>query len=177
MSRRWLPAAGAWAVAAIAIGCGGVEGPPTTIVDADSADQIVFGLDHIITTSGVLRVRVEADTAYFYASTQRFELRQMKVIFYTTVGIESSTLTALEGTYYSNNGNMEARHDVVGLTPDGRRLTTTRLTYNRLSDQLRSTDPFVFDSPDEHLEGDGFTSDPDFMDVRATSIRGGVRNQ
>lgn len=176
MSRSLLPAAGAAVVAVIAIGCGGVEGPPTTVVDADSADQIVFGLDHIITTSGVLRVRVEADTAFFYASTQRFELRQMKVIFYNTVGIESSTLTAQEGTYYSNNGNMEARIDVVGVTPDGRRLTTTKLTYNRLSDQLRSTDPFVFDSPEEHLEGDGFTSDPDFQDVQATSIRGGVRN-
>ncbi len=177
MSRRWLPGAGACAFAAVAIGCGGVQGPPTTIVDADSADQIVFGLDHIVTTSGVRRVRVEADTAFYYASTQTFELRQMKVIFYTPVGTESSTLTAREGTYHTNNGNMEARIDVVGLTPDGRRLTTSKLTYHRLSDQLRSTDPFVFDSVDEHLEGDGFTSDPNFMDVQATSIRGGVRNQ
>lgn len=177
MSPRLLPAAGAWVVAAVAIGCGGVEGPPTTVVDADSADQIVFGLDHIITTSGVLRVRVEADTAYYYASTQRFELRQMKVTFYTEIGTESSTLTALEGTYYANTGNMEARIDVVGLTPDGRRLTTSKLTYNRISDKMRSTDPFVFDSEDEHLEGEGFTSDPNFSDVQATSIRGGVRNQ
>jgi len=31
-------------------------------------------------------------------------------------------------------------------------------------------------SPEENLEGSGFSADPDFRNVRATDIRGGVRN-
>ncbi len=89
---------------------------------------------------------------------------------------ESSRITADWGIYELQTGNMVARTNVVGITPDGRRLTTSELTYDRLGNQLKTDAEFVFDSPDEHLEGSGFTADPDFRNVRATDIRGGVRN-
>ncbi len=164
------------AYAAVVMACSGMEGPPTTVVGADSADRIAFGVGHNVTTNGILRVRIEADTTYFYDASQTAELRQLTIIFFSAEGIETSRITADWGNYELQTGNMIARTNVVGTTPDGRRLTTSELTYDRLGNRLKTDAEFVFDSPEEHLEGSGFTADPDFRNVRATDIRGGVRN-
>ncbi len=164
------------AYAAVALACSGVEGPPTTVVGVDSADRVAFGVGHNVTTNGMLRVRIEADTTYFYDASQTAELRQLTVIFFSAQGAETSRITADWGSYELQTGNMIARTNVVGITPDGRRLTTSELTYDRLSNELQGNKDFVFDSPDEHLEGSEFTADPDFRNIRAMDIRGGVRN-
>ena len=164
------------AYAAVVLACGRVEGPPTAVFAADSADRVAFGVGHNVTTNGMLRVRIEADTTYFYDASQTAELRQLTIIFFSSEGMETSRITAEWGTYELRTGKMLARTNVVGTTPDGRRLTTSELTYDRLGNQLRTDKAFVFDGPDEHLEGSGFTADPDFRNVRATDIRGEVRN-
>ena len=162
---------------AVVLACGGVEGPPLTVAAADSADQVVYGLVHNVTADGVLRARIEADTAYFYEATQVAELRQLTAVFFSSQGAVSSTITSAEGTYEWRTGDMEARIDVVGVTPDGRRLTTPVLHYSKLSNRLDGSQQFVFDAPDRHLEGSGFTADPDFSDIRATGISGRVRGR
>ncbi len=160
-----------------ALSCRSVDEPQTIAVMADSADHVYFGVIHAVTTDGVLRARIEADTAYFYEGTQTFELKQLKATFYTLLGAPASTITAAEGTYQSRTGDMEARIDVVGVTPDGRRLTTSVLSYGKLSNRLTGPEDFVFDAPDRHLEGTGFTADPGFRDIRATGISARARNQ
>jgi LPS export ABC transporter protein LptC len=165
------------AYAAVAVACRGIEGPPTTVMEGDSADNVVFGIKHSISTDGMRRVRIEADTGYYYEAQQAVELRQLTVIFYSTEGAESSRITADWGTYNYRTGNMVARTNVVGITPDGRRLTTSKLEYNQVADRLETDEPFVFDSPDEYLEGSGFSADRDFRNVRVTNPREGrVRN-
>ena len=67
---------------------------------------------------------------------------------------------------------MQARGNVIGVSPDGRRLTTSVLDYEKAAHQLVGPEAFVFDAPDQHLEGSSFTADPDFRDVRATNVRG-----
>lgn len=161
---------------AIGIACDGVEGPAAQVTVADSADEVVYGVVHNVTIDGVLRVRVEADTAYFYEGSQSAELKQVRAVFHTLNGLPSTVLTSREGTYEWRSGNMEARIDVVGRTPDGRRLTTSILRYDKLADRLIGDQPFVFDAPDRHLEGNGFISDPDFRDVQATGVSGRARN-
>ena len=149
-----------------AIGCSGPERPPTTAsAVADTADQVVFGLKHQGTVDGVLRTRVEADTAYFYQSSQKATMRRIRVTFYSPEGKETSTLTAEGGIYDWRTGNMEARGHVVAVTPDNRRLNTTVLSYDKGTGKIIGPEAFVFDSPERHLEGEGFVSDPDFRDV------------
>ncbi len=60
------------------------------------------------------------------------------------------------------------------MTPDHRQLTTSVLQYNRGADQISGPDAFVFDAPDRHLEGESFTSDPEFKNVVTTRPRRGV---
>ena len=148
--------------------------PTQTVAAADTADQILFTMNYYVTVEGVRRARVEADTAYFYSPTQTAELRGVTVTFFSAQGQESSTLTCREGTYYWRTGDMHGRGNVRVVTTDGRRLTTERLVYSQDRNEVESDTAFVFDSPDEHLVGEGFTSDPDFRRVVAKSPRGTV---
>jgi LPS export ABC transporter protein LptC len=146
--------------------------PTTTIQAPDSADQVLEGFSHYVTNQGVRRSRVEADTAYFYESSQVTELRKLKVTFYDLKGAESSTLTARRGTYRWQDGSMEANDNVVVVSPDGRRLTTQTLRYDNATSTISTDKRFSFDRGTEHLEGNSFRSDPDFKNVVTDRPRG-----
>ena len=150
---------------------GGIK-PTATISAPDSADQVLITMSHEVTDSGVRRAKVRADTAYFYSPSQTAELRRVHITFYDPVGVETSTLTAHEGTYHWRTGDMEGRGDVVVVRTDGATLRTDVLRYNQAKSQVSSDRPFVFDEPNRHIEGEGFTSDPAFKVVTAIKPKG-----
>jgi LPS export ABC transporter protein LptC len=154
-------------------GCEDTGVRPTTTVQApDSADQVLEGFSHYVTNNGVLRSRVEADTAFFFESTQMNELHNVKVVFFDVKGAESSTLTARRGTYRWQDGSMQASGNVLVVSPDGRRLTTEVLRYDNATNTILTDRHFTFDRGDEHLEGNSFRSDPDFKNVVTDRPRG-----
>ena len=155
-------------------GCGDADKPPIAATPADTADKVIFGLNHQLTIDGAVRTRLQADTAYLFQASQTTLLRHIKVTFYTPEGRESSTLTAIWGKYDWRTGNMEAHDRVVAVTPEGRRLTTTVLRYRRSDQSIEGPETFVFDAPERHLEGDGFTADPDFKNVVTRRPRKGT---
>jgi LPS export ABC transporter protein LptC len=154
-------------IGAAMLACRDGSRPMTTTALADSADQVLIGMSHYVTSAGVPRARVRADTAYFFSPTQRAELRNVHITFYKAEGGESSSLTSREGTYNWRSGDMEARGNVAVVTTDGRTLRTEALHYSETKNQVTSEVPFVFDAPDRHVSGEGFVSDPDFRDVVA----------
>jgi len=162
---------GAFVVAAL--GCGEGGPPPTAAAVPDTADQVLWEVTHWITMDGVRRIKIDSDTVYMYETSQIAELYGVRVEFYSEEGSISSTVTSDEGTYELRTENMEARGNVVARTPDGRELITEILLFDRTSEMISGPEAFVFDSPERHLEGDGFTSDPDFRDVVATGARAG----
>lgn len=153
--------------------CSDAGEPPTRLAAPDSADQVLYGMTHNVTIDGVLRARLDADTAYVYQNSQTADLVGVRVEFLSPRGTVSSTITADSGTYDFRGRDMEARGNVVAVTPDGRRLTTSILRYNRRSEEISGPAPFVFDAPDRHLEGSAFTADPEFSNVRAVEPRRG----
>ena len=60
---------------------------------------------------------------------------------------------------------------VVG-SGDGRTLKTEVMRYRQAANEVSSDQPFVFDGPGRHMEGAGFTSDPNFRNVIAVRPRG-----
>jgi LPS export ABC transporter protein LptC len=150
--------------------------PTTTVQTADSADQVLEGFSHYVTNEGVLRSRVEADTAFFYEATQVTELHKLKVVFFDVKGAESSTLTAQRGTYRWQDGSMQASGNVVVVSPDGRRLATSALRYENATNLILTDQHFTFDRGEEHLEGNSFRSDPDFKNVVTDRPRGVTGN-
>ncbi len=153
-------------------GCESGIKPTATITAADTADQVLIDMSHYMTTAGIQRAHVRADTAYMYSPMQTAELRAVHITFYDPRGAETSTLTAREGTYHWRPGDMEARGNVVVVRTDGATLRTEVLRYSQAKNQVSSDKPFVFDEPNRHIEGEGFTSDPDFKVVTATRIKG-----
>jgi LPS export ABC transporter protein LptC len=154
------------------VACEGAIKPTATMAAADSADQVLFGMSHYVTTDGIQRARVRADTAYFFTPVQSAELRAVHITFYDPHGAETSTLTSHEGTYHWRSGDMEARGNVIVVRTDGATLRTEVLHYSQAKNQVFSEKPFIFDEPTRHIEGDGFTSDPDFRVVTATRPHG-----
>jgi LPS export ABC transporter protein LptC len=151
------------------------SGTPVTATQAalDSADQVLIGMSHYVTNGGVLRARVRADTAFFFSGTQQAELRNVHVTFYDAAGQATSTLTSRAGTHHWRTGNMEARGNVVVVrNKDGGTMRTEVMAYNQIGNEVSSDRDFVFDSPDRHIEGKGFTSDPEFRKITAKSPRG-----
>src|SRR5437899_13022053 len=67
---------------------------------------------------------------------------------------------------------MEARGNVVVVRTDGATLRTEVLRYSQVRNQVSSDKPFVFDEPNRHIAGEGFTSDPDFKVVTAIRPKG-----
>lgn len=145
--------------------------PTLTVTAADTADQVLTKMEHLITTDGVRRTRVLADTAYIYESTQLARLKTVTVTFYDVNGLERSTVTADSGLYQMRDGGMTAWGHVVGKTPDGKRLTSSELRYDARTREISSNQPFTFDRAGQHLEGNGFVSDPDFANVKAQQPR------
>jgi LPS export ABC transporter protein LptC len=149
--------------------------PPANAEAADTADQVLGGMEHIITTDGVRRTRVLADTAYLYDATNLARLKVVTVTFYDVNGNETSTVTSDSGLYQMRDGSMSAWGNVVARTPDGRTLHSSELKYDAHSKQISSDKPFTYDRADTHLAGNGFTSDPDFRNVITQQPRGGQR--
>src|SRR2546427_2385766 len=137
------------------------SGTPVTATQVvlDSADQVLLGMSHYVTESGVLRARVRADTAYFFSNTQRAELRNVHVTFYDITGRPTSTLTSHEGTHHWRTGNMEARGPVVVVRDkDGGTMRTEVMYSNQRRNEVSSDEALGFDGPHRHIEGQGFTS-------------------
>jgi LPS export ABC transporter protein LptC len=147
--------------------------PPTTTEDImQGADQLLFGMFTVITSEGVRRAHVYADTAYMFDANQIADLRSVRVVFYSTVSSDTTVLTSTAGQYEFRTEDMEARGNVVVVRTGGRRLETERLRYDRRRNEISSDDPFLFVEPGRRLEGVGFVSDPDFRNIRSREVRG-----
>jgi len=141
----------------------------------DSADQVMFGLRHELTTAGVRRGELHADTAYFYDDMNRMELRKVNTIFFDKNGAKNATMSALRGVYDTRTQKLDGRGDVVVTSEDGRRLTSPHLTYDRTINQISSDTAFTFTAPGRTISGIGFRSDPQLRNVQVLSVaRGGT---
>ena len=149
--------------------------PSVTLEASDTADQVLYGMEHYVTDQGLRRSLVEADTAYVYQNTQMVEMRGVKVTFYGP-SWRNHLDRHRRFRDVPDSGRIDERPgNVVAVTPDGRTLRSQELKYDSRSQKISSDKPFVYDRADQHLEGNGFTSDPDFRNVVTKQPRGGQR--
>ncbi len=149
--------------------CRQAQGPPVIAPNAlaDSADQVMFGTVANLTDRGVLKGQIRADTGYFFDDNTRLEGRVVQVTFFTETGAKNGVLTSREGTYNERTGNMQARGNVVVVSEDHRRLTTSVLNYDQARNEISSDSAFTLtDSAQRRLDGIGFISDPNMNDMR-----------
>ena len=157
-------------LAALACGDEGTR-PATTLSEADTADQTMFGFLTYGIQNGIRRSRIEADTMYFYESRQSSVMRRVRVTFFDASGVQSSSLTADRMEYNWQDNSMRAEGSVVLEGPEGRRLTSAALVYSPSRNTISSDRPFVLTRGSERVEGDGFRADADFKNFVASRPR------
>jgi LPS export ABC transporter protein LptC len=148
--------------------CSSKKQPPVATHSplADSADQVMYGARFNLTDKGLQRAQLQADTAYFFEDNTRIELEPVHTTFFTATGAKDAVLTSQRGTYNSRTSNMVARKNVVVVSEDGRRLTTSELIYNQQANLISSDSAFVMTEPNRRLEGIGFRSDPNMKNIQ-----------
>jgi LPS export ABC transporter protein LptC len=172
-----------FAVALLAGACTTKKQPPVASHSplADSADQIMYNAWFNLTDKGLARAQMQGDTLYFFEDNTRIEAENPHITFFTTTGAKDAVLTARHGTSNTRTNNMIARHNVVVVSEDGRRLTTQELIYNQQRNEIASDSAFVLTEADRRLEGVGFRSDPNMKNIQilkgASGFARGVSTQ
>ena len=159
-------------LALLLAGCGEESAPPSGVMaEADSADQRMYGVSQHLDHNGIRRSTIQADTAYLYDARQITILLGVRAAFYDDSGVETSSLTANRMEYNIRDGSLLAEGNVVLSVSDGRRLTSSALTYDPGRNSLSSDEPFVLTRGRERVEGDGFRADADFRNFVASRPR------
>lgn len=146
----------------------------TTLISLD-ADHMTIGMNHEMTQDGVRYAHLRADTAFYYADSTEWSLRQVDMTVFTTTGAEQATLTALRGVLDEETEAMIARGNVVMLLPDrDGRLESSELHYDPIRKRFWSDSATVWREGSQTSRGTGFESDLDFTNVtvRGASSRG-----
>ena len=176
MSARVLSVAALAAAALFAAACSEPKAPPVVSRDpmADSADQVMFGVRHFLTKSGVRQAQLLSDTALMFDEGTRIMLRKVRVTFYTQAGAENAVLVGKRGRYDTRQQLMEAMGDVVVTTVDGRRLETQQLKFDQARNEISSDSAYVATEGGRRQEGIGFRSDPNMNNVQCLRACSGV---
>lgn len=158
------PRAAALALLAwLAAACGGEERPEPSGPDFEGleADQVMVEVEHYMTRDGVRRAHLMADTVYLLDEGATAHLRHFTVDFFDDQGARTSVLTAVDGLYDMQEGDMRATQDVVVTdSAAAQRLRTEELLYDASSGELRSEVDFVLLRGRDTIRGTGFVTDP-----------------
>jgi LPS export ABC transporter protein LptC len=144
---------------------GGSQGPP---------EQAFRGVQLRESSQGKLQWDLRATRATRLSANGPTRLDSLEVLFYQGGPTVRSTLTSDSGRVDLDKGTLIAMGNVVVITPDGKRLETEVLNWDRKKNQVFS-DAFVrVISERDVVTGIGFRSDPNIehyqilKDVRAT---------
>lgn len=154
--------AGICVVAAAA--CRDANAPPVAAkpTAADSADQILVRATFLLSTAGIQRGRLDADTAYVLDQESRFDLRRTHVAFTTETGAPQGTMEANRGIYDLRTHILDGTGDVVVKLVDGKMLKSPHVVYNEIAHQISSDTSFTITGPQGTQYGTGFTSNETF---------------
>jgi LPS export ABC transporter protein LptC len=150
---------------AMAAACKDTNQPPVVsgATAADSADQMFLGMKTLLTTKGVQRADLTADTAFVLEDQTKFDLRKPHVIFTTETGAPQGTMEANRGVYSTRTQTLEGWGDVVVKMVDGRTLKTPHVIYNQQTHMVTSDTTYTITRGTDTQSGIGFTADQSFF--------------
>jgi LPS export ABC transporter protein LptC len=140
--------------------CNDTRQPPVTAgpTAADSADQILYQANFLLTTKGIQRGDLTADTAFVLDETTRFDLRKAHVNFTSENGAPEGTMDARRGVYSTRTQILEGWGDVLIKLVDGRTLRSPHVVYNQISHQISSDTTYTLIRGEDTQSGIGFLS-------------------
>jgi len=115
-----------------------------------------------LTTKGIQRGDVTADTAYVLNDNTRFDLRHAHANFTTETGAPQGTMDARKGVYNTRSQILEGWGDVVVRLVDGRTLKSPHVVYNQMTHTITSDTTYQIQRGADTQRGIGFTSNETF---------------
>lgn len=168
VSMRALTVLGFLAGSVVVAACRGGDGTANApVVGPDSALQVAFGARLTLTDSGVARATLVADSALLYEEGLRMDLRRIRLVFVDTAGDSVGSMNAARGSYDVRTSRLDATGEVSLTSSNGRVLQTSQVTYDPLTDVLRSDSSYTFtqSAPARQSSGQGFESSPSLAQV------------
>ena len=155
--------------------CDDSTAPPTSDYEPLPADNVVTRLDQLLTSDGVRRAQLRADTAYVFEDSATTKLRGVTLETYDESGELTSTLTSDEGEFNRDTQQTVARGNVVLVIPDpnGRTVWTEELHYDPTMKRVWSDVAVRMRmNTGAEVRGARFTADDQFRNVSVTGGSG-----
>lgn len=142
-----------------------------------NVDQVIYGLEHVMTNAGVRKANLHGDTAYFRDADSRVDLKGVKLDFFNeTTGATSGSLSSRTGKYDMRTGAMTAIGNAV-LTIQGEKgprvITSEELNYDVQGNRIWSSKPTVMKENGREVgRGSSFESDAKFQNLTVRNAQG-----
>ena len=133
---------------------------------ADSAEQVMQNVHYVLTSGGIQRGELFADSAYIFDDNTRYILKSPRTTFNTEAGVKNGTMRADRGRYNLRQQVLEGFGNVVITSTEGRRLTSPYVKYNQALNEVSSDTNFTMVEPGRTLSGIGFKADPQLQHVQ-----------
>ncbi len=158
--------------ATLAAACSQANGPAIvkTGTEADSAEQVMYGVRAPITESGVRRGVLTADSMYVFNDQTRFDFFQGTVDFNTATGAPNGTMTGNKGRYDSRTEILEGWGNVVVTTTEGNMLKSPHVIYDQRKNLVTSDTSYTLVTKGKTLTGFGLTADSHFNDYQCARL-------
>jgi LPS export ABC transporter protein LptC len=156
-------------VAIVAAGCSkkGATPPVKSHASlADSAEQVMQNVQYVLTSAGVQRGELFADSAYIFDDNTRYVLKNVRTTFNTAEGVKNGTMKADRGKYNLRQQVLEGFGNVVITNTEGKKLTSPYIKYNQALNEVSSDTSFTMVEPGRTLSGIGFKADPQLQHVQ-----------
>jgi LPS export ABC transporter protein LptC len=142
----------------VAAACSGPGAPPIGVVTsgADTADQVFFKVTAPITSNGIRRGVLTADTMLVLDDQTRFDFRVGNVQFYTETGVYDGMMRADRGQYDMRQEVLEGWGNVVVTLADGRTLESPHVLFRQRTGQISSDTTYEIRRGDQVQRGIGF---------------------
>jgi LPS export ABC transporter protein LptC len=133
---------------------------------ADSAEQVMQKVQYVLTSAGVQRGELFADSAYIFDDNTRYVLKNVRTTFNTAEGVKNGTMRADRGKYNLRQQVLEGFGNVVITTTEGKKLTSPYVKYNQALNEVSSDTNFTMVEPGRTLSGIGFKADPQLQHLQ-----------
>lgn len=183
MSRVHSPPASGWLPVAVLLSClvaacGPDEEAPDGVAPAvfvEGVDQVMIGVENYITSDGVRRARLDADTAFTFEQDGLLDLRVVTMTFFGEAGDTLGILNGQGAEYELNTGNVKVRGNVEVILSTGQRFEAPVIQYLSAPNQIRADSGYIQTLPDgtvdrgEYVVYDLTTEEKQFGPGRTTT--------
>ena len=128
----------------------------------------------IHTENGILKLKIIANTINRFEDIQPQIVfsNGVKVFFYNDLGVVESVLEAVHAEVDESHNIMTASEDVILISSEGKKLETEELIWDEKKNKIYTEKKVIITTDKEIVEGQGFTSTPDFSRYSIANIQG-----